>query len=245
MYSPWEGSHQLKLDEGGWETLGPSPIPFNSDDQAPKEISLSDINIIIDDFVSAAQRALKAGFQVLEIHMAHGYLLHSFLSPVSNHRKDEYGDSFDNRIRLPMQVARAVRNVWPEELPLFVRLTGTDYLENSWDISQAIMLATKLKNIGVDLIDCSSGFIAPNEKVPFAPGFQVPLAAKIRHEAKITTGAVGLITQSYQADTVICTGQADVVLLARQLLRDPYWPLKAAEELGIDISWPSQYERAR
>ena len=242
---PWEGSHQLKIDKGGWETLGPSSIPFNSDDRSPQEITLTDIKTIINDFVHATQRVLKAGFQVLEIHMAHGYLLHSFLSPVTNHRKDEFGDSFNNRIRLPMQIVEAVRDIWPDELPLFVRLSGTDYIEHGWDISQAIKFAKKLKSIGVDFIDCSSGFIASYEKVPFAPGFQVPLASKIRHETGLITGAVGLITQSYQADTIVRTGQADVVLLARQLLRDPYWPLKAARELGYDLPWPPQYERAK
>jgi len=242
---PWEGGHQLKLDKNGWETIAPSSIPFKDTDRQPKELSPNGINKIIDDFVCAAQRAQKAGFKVLEIHMAHGYLLHSFLSPVSNHRKDEYGDSFKNRIRLPMQVAKSVREVWPDDLPLFVRLSSTDYLENGWDIQQSILFAKELKMLGIDFIDCSSGMISPAETIPFAPGFQVPFAQQIKHESEIITGAVGLITESAQADTIIKTKQADAVLLARQLLRDPYWPLNAARELGIELEWPKQYSRAK
>lgn len=242
---PWEGGYQLKLDKNGWETIAPSSIPFKDTDRQPKELSPNGINKIIDDFVSAAERAQKAGFKVLEIHMAHGYLLHSFLSPVSNHRKDEYGASFKNRIRLPMRVAKSVREVWPDDLPLFVRLSTTDYLENGWDIQQSILFAKELRMLGIDFIDCSSGMISPAEKIPFAPGFQVPFAQQIKHESEIITGAVGLITESAQADTIIKTKQADAVLLARQLLRDPYWPLNAARELGIELEWPKQYSRAK
>ena len=196
-------------------------------------------------FRAATRRALASGFQVVEVHMAHGYLLHEFLSPLVNQRDDNYGGSLENRVRFPLRVARAVREEWPVELPLFVRISATDWVEGGWDIDQSVILARQLKEIGVDLIDCSSGFAVPDEPVPFGPGFQVPFAARVRSEAGIASGAVGCITEPVQAEQIVATGQADVVLLGRQMLRDPYWPLHAATALQVDVPWPNQYLRAK
>jgi 2,4-dienoyl-CoA reductase-like NADH-dependent reductase (Old Yellow Enzyme family) len=203
------------------------------------------MDVIEAQFRAAARRALAAGFQVVEVHMAHGYLLHEFLSPLVNHRDDNYGGSLENRLRFPLRVARAVRKEWPAELPLFVRISAVDWVEDGWDIEQSVLLARQLKEIGVDLIDCSSGFAVPDESVPFGPGFQVPFAARVRAESGIASGAVGLITEPAQAEQIVATGQADVVLLARQMLRDPYWPLHAAKALHVDAPWPNQYLRAK
>jgi len=223
--------------------IGPSPLAFSSDYAIPHEMTLADIGQVIDAFRSAARRALAAGFQAVEIHSAHGYLLHEFLSPISNRRQDGYGGSFENRTRLLLEVARAMRAVWPERLPVFVRISATDWVPGGWDIDQSVALARLLKAEGVDLVDCSSGGLSLDQQVPLGPGYQVPFAARIRREAGIATGAVGLITQAQQADAIVRQGQADAVLIARQSLRDPYWPLRAARELGVDLPVPFQYRR--
>jgi 2,4-dienoyl-CoA reductase-like NADH-dependent reductase (Old Yellow Enzyme family) len=242
---PSEGGKALDETQGGWRPIvGPSAIAFSDDSPIPEALSLEGIGQITDAFVQAARRSLEAGFKVVEIHAAHGYLLHEFLSPLSNHREDEYGGSFENRTRLLREVVQAVREVWPEKYPLWVRISATDWIDNGWDIEQSIALSEKLKPLGVDLIDCSSGAILPGAKVPVGPGYQTLFAQRIRHEANIQTGAVGLITVPEQADHIIRTGQADVVLLAREMLRDPYWPHRAAKQLGHDTTEPVQYARA-
>lgn len=243
--TPWRGGRALAAPEGGWPPLGPSPLAFSESSPVPRQMSIKDIGQVTDQFVAAAGRCLEAGFQVLELHMAHGYLLHEFLSPLSNLRTDEYGGGLTNRMRLPLQVATAVRETWPEHLPLFVRISCTDWAAGGWDLTQSIELARRLKETGVDLIDCSSAGLVPYAKIPAGPGFQVPFAAAIRSGAEIATGAVGLITQAVQAEQVVRTEQADIVLLARELLRDPYWPLHAARTLGQEVPWPPQYERAK
>jgi 2,4-dienoyl-CoA reductase-like NADH-dependent reductase (Old Yellow Enzyme family) len=242
---PWRGGSALTVAEGGWSPLvAPSAVPFGSRSPMPVALTLDGIRDIVDAFRAAAQRALDAGFRLLELHGAHGYLLHQFLSPVSNRRTDDYGGAFENRIRLLVDVTRAVRSVWPERLPLAVRLSGTDWIEGGWDVEQSAELARVLRALGVDLIDCSSGGIVPGVKIPVGPGYQVSLAERIRHEGGLPTAAVGLITSAQQADAILRAGSADMVLLARTLLRDPYWPLRAARELGVDVEWPVQYQRA-
>ncbi len=243
--APWLGGEPLGVESRGWQPLGPSAEPFGTGHPQPHALILAEIDEIEAQFSAAARRALAAGFQVIELHMAHGYLLHEFLSPLVNHRDDNYGGSLENRLRFPLRVARALRAEWPEELPFLVRISATDWVAGGWDIEQSIFLARQLKDIGVDLIDCSSGFAVPNEPVPFGPGFQVPFAARIRAEAGIASGAVGFITEPAQAEQIVATGQADVVLLARQMLRDPYWPLHAAKALHVDVPWPNQYLRAK
>lgn len=243
--APWLGGGSLLPEDGGWQTIAPSPIPFDNGYPTPKEMSLSRMETIITRFGEAAERSLEAGFKVLEIHMAHGYLLHEFLSPLSNQRNDKYGGNFDNRVRFPLEVVEQVRNVWPEHLPLFVRISATDWVEKGWSLDQSIELARRFKQSGVDLVDCSSGGLLPRVNVPTGPGYQTPFAANIRREAHIPAGAVGMITNPEQAEHIIVTGQADAVLLARQMLRDPYWPLHAATALGEDIPWPKQYRRAK
>jgi len=208
-------------------------------------LSASEIEGLVEQFVAATKRSLTAGFKVVEIHMAHGYLLHEFLSPLSNRRSDEYGGSFDNRARLPLAIARAVREAWPENLPLFVRISATDWVEGGWDPEQSVELARRLKEIGVDLIDCSSGGLVPDAVIPAGPGFQTPFATAVRTGAGMPTGAVGVITDAVQAEQIVATGLADAVFLAREFLRDPYWPLHAATALGANIQWPPQYERAK
>jgi 2,4-dienoyl-CoA reductase-like NADH-dependent reductase (Old Yellow Enzyme family) len=242
---PWRGGKPLRQEEGGWPTLAPSAVPFGDGFAAPREMSLEEMATVEGQFRAAAGRALAAGFQVVEIHMAHGYLLHEFLSPHANRRQDDYGDGLENRLRFPLRVARAVREAWPLELPLFARISATDWMAGGWDIEQSVVLARELKEIGVDLVDCSSGAVMPNEPIPFGPGFQVPFAARIRAESGVATGAVGFILEPAQAEQIVATGQADVVLLARQMLRDPYWPLHAARALQVDIPWPNQYLRAK
>jgi 2,4-dienoyl-CoA reductase-like NADH-dependent reductase (Old Yellow Enzyme family) len=242
---PWLGGGPLAMEACGWQPLAPSAVPFAEGHPVPRAMTLDEMDRIEEQFRAAARRALVAGFQVLELHMAHGYLLHEFLSPLVNRRHDDYGGSLENRLRFPLRVARAIREEWPEEFPLLVRISATDWVAGGWDIDQSVLLAQKLKAIGVDLIDCSSGFAVPDEPVPFGPGFQVPFAARVRAEAGIATGAVGLITEPAQAEQIVATGQADAVLLARQLLRDPYWPLHAAKALHVDIPWPNQYLRAK
>ncbi len=243
--APWRGGAPLTAETRGWQPLAPSPLPFAPGHPVPRETDRQDMEEIVGFFVAATRRALAAGFQVLEIHMAHGYLLHEFLSPLSNRRTDRYGGSLENRMRLPLEVAGAVRNAWPAELPLFVRISATDWVEGGWDLRQSVELSHRLKGLGVDLIDCSAGFVVPDEAIPFGPGYQVPFAATIRRDAAIATGAVGFITSPVQAEQIVATGEADAVSLAREFLRDPYWPLHAARALGVEITWPQQYERAR
>ena len=243
--TPWHGGRPLSPDEGGWTPIwAPSPIPFSERSQVPHALDVAGISGVVAAFRDAAARALDAGFRLIELHGAHGYLLHEFLSPLSNERTDEYGGSFENRIRLFVEVTTAVRTVWPESLPLLARLSGTDWLPGGWDLEQSIELARVLALLGVDLIDCSSGGIVPGAKIPVGPGYQVEIAERIRREADIATAAVGLITDPRQADAIVQGGQADMVFLARQLLRDPYWPLHAAKTLGASVTWPVQYQRA-
>ena len=242
---PWDPPGVVPESEGGWTTVhAPSAIAFSDEMLMPHAMTPQEIAGVTDAFVAAARRALAAGFQVIELHAAHGYLLHEFLSPLSNHRTDRYGGSFENRARIVIEVTNAVRAVWPETHPLFVRISSTDWTEGGWDLPQSIELARALKSCGVDLIDASSGGNVATAKIPLGPGYQVPFAEAIRRDAGIATGAVGLITGAAQADEVIRSGQADMVLLARELLRDPYWPMRAATELGQTIAWPAQYLRA-
>jgi 2,4-dienoyl-CoA reductase-like NADH-dependent reductase (Old Yellow Enzyme family) len=242
---PWEkGGSFLHESEGGWRTVAPSPIPFRETDAPPLELSQAQIRGIVEAFAAAARRALAAGFQVVEIHGAHGYLINEFLSPLANHRRDEYGGSFENRIRFALEVARAVRGEWPDSLPLFIRISASDWVEGGWAIEDSVKLASILKPLGVDLVDCSSGGLVPYAKIEPRPGFQVPFAERIRREAGILTGAVGMITEPEQANRIIREGRADVTFLARQFLRDPYFPLHAAKVLGIELAPPVQYQRA-
>jgi 2,4-dienoyl-CoA reductase-like NADH-dependent reductase (Old Yellow Enzyme family) len=242
---PWEGGGPIPAGRGGWETLAPSALPFAPSWPAPREMTRADLDLVKEQFVEAAGRAAAAGFDVIELHAAHGYLLHEFLSPLSNRRADDYGGSFANRVRFPLEVAQAVRAAWPERLPVFMRISSTDWVEGGWNLSSSIELARLLKVVGIDLIDCSSGGLVPDAAIPAGPGFQTPAAAAIRREAGIATAAVGLITSPQQAEQIVATGQADAVLLAREFLRHPYWPLEAALQLGADIAWPKQYARAK
>ena len=241
---PWNGGEPSSENEGGWETVAPSSVPFRKTDPMPSELGKKEIRSIASAFAAAARRALAAGFEVVEIHSAHGYLLHEFLSPLSNLRTDEYGGPLENRIRLLLEVADEVRAVWPERFPLFVRISATDWKEGGWTIDDSVMIAASLRAKGVDLIDCSSGGLAVDAKITPGPAYQVPFAERIRREAGILTGAVGLITEPLQADAIIRSGQADLVFLAREFLRDPYWPLHAARILGIEVKPPVQYGRA-
>lgn len=242
--APWLGGLPLAPGDGGWIPVAPSALPFDAGYSVPRQLSIAEINQLVNDFSSAALRALRAGFQLLEVHAAHGYLLHEFCSPLSNQRGDEYGGSFENRIRFLLRVAKAVREVWPETLPLFVRISATDWKEGGWDLEQSIELSRRLKGLGVDLIDVSSGGLLPAVRIPVGPGYQVGFAAAIRRETGIATGAVGVITDAAQAETIVASEQADIVLLAREMLRDPYWPRRAAQALGAKIKPPVQYERA-
>ncbi len=242
---PWQGGAPIAPEKGGWVPLGPSPVAFDEASTVPRELTAGDLKELVSQYAAAARRCLQAGFRVAEIHMAHGYLLHEFLSPLSNQRTDEYGGSLENRMRFPLRVARAVREAWPADLPLFARLSCTDWADGGWDLPQSVELSRRLKEIGIDLIDCSSGGLVPYAHIPAGPGYQVPFAAEIRARVGIPTGAVGLITQAAQAEQIVATGQADVVILAREMLRDPYWPLHAAGALRADIPWPSQYLRAK
>jgi 2,4-dienoyl-CoA reductase-like NADH-dependent reductase (Old Yellow Enzyme family) len=241
---PWDGVGMVREDAGGWQPVAPSALAFQPGDPAPAALNRADIAVVVAAFAAAARRALQAGFQVVEIHAAHGYLIHQFLSPLSNRRNDEYGGSFENRIRFTLEVACAVRAAWPSHLPLFLRLSATDWVEGGWDIADSVELARRLHALGVDLIDCSSGGLAPQQKIPLAPGYQVPFAARIRREAGLPTAAVGLITTPQQADEIVRSEQADLVLLAREFLRDPYFPLHAGKALGEEIPMPVQYQRA-
>jgi len=245
MSRPWEEERLVPPDQGGWtNVVAPSPIPFATHYATPFELDAPGIRKVIVDFVAATRRARKAGFDTIEIHAAHGYLLHEFLSPLSNRRTDEYGGSFENRTRLLLEVVEAVRRELPQTAPLLVRISATDWAEGGWDLLQSIQLAKLLKSCGVDLIDVSSGGLVPRVHIPVGPGFQTPFAEEIRKQAEVPTAAVGMITDAAQADHIVRTGQADVVLLARELLRDPYWPLHAAAKLGKRAPWPPQYLRA-
>ncbi|HEY1423702.1 MAG TPA: NADH:flavin oxidoreductase/NADH oxidase [Candidatus Acidoferrum sp.] len=241
---PWQGGKALGANDGAWETVAPSAIRFDEGYDTPSALTLAEIESIVNAFAEAAKRALAAGFEILEIHSAHGYLLHEFLSPLSNQRTDQYGGSFQNRTRLTVQAAEAIRQVWPEGLPLFCRISATDWKEGGWDLPQSIELAKLLKKTGVDLIDVSSGGLIPNVKIPVGPGYQVPFAEAIRKDAEIATASVGMITDPEQAEAIVEKGQADLVLLAREMLRDPYWPRRAAQKLGATIEPPMQYQRA-
>ncbi len=242
---PWTNSGALILPEnGGWTPVAPSPIPFREGEPASTELTHAEIARIVNAFAEAAARSHAAGLQVIEIHAAHGYLLDEFLSPLANRRADEYGGSFDNRIRIVLEVVAAIRKVWPDSLPLFLRISATDWVEGGWEIADSVELARRVKPLGVDLIDCSSGGMVPYAKISPAPGFQVPFAEQIRRETSIFTGAVGMITEPEQADKIIAGEQADMVLLAREFLRDPYWPLRAAKVLGAAVQPPVQYLRA-
>ena len=243
-FAPWRGSGSVLAADGGWTPVAPSPLPFDMGWTVPTTLDEAGILTVIEAFMDAARRAMAAGFQVIEVHAAHGYLLHQFLSPLSNHREDAYGGSFENRTRLVREVVGALRNILPEELPLFVRISATDWAEGGWDLDQSVALAKELKALGVDLVDCSSGGLVPHQKITLGPGYQVPFAARIRVEAGLPTGAVGLITEPQQAEQILAEGSADLVLLARELLRDPRWPLRAAQELGVEVPWPASYTRA-
>ena len=243
--SPWNGGKQLVKENGGWQTVAPSALPFYEGDAAPEALNADGIKKVIADFTAAAQRALAAGFKLIEIHGAHGYLIHEFLSPLSNQRTDEYGGSFENRIRLLLEITAAVQSVWPKELPLFVRISATDWASGGWNEEEASKLAGLLKDKGVDLIDCSSGGLTNAQKITIGPGYQVPFAEKIKKEAGILTGAVGMITEAQQAETILEKGHADLIIIARELLRDPYFPLHAAQQLGATVEWPVQYQRAK
>jgi 2,4-dienoyl-CoA reductase-like NADH-dependent reductase (Old Yellow Enzyme family) len=242
---PWEGHGEVLERDGGWQkVVAPTADRFAVGYAQPQELAAQGIEEVIHAFRDAACRALNAGFRILEIHAAHGYLLHEFLSPLGNKRKDRYGGSFDNRVRLVCEVVSAVRSVWPEDAPLFIRISATDWVEGGWDLEQSVELARRVQALGVDLVDCSSGGNLPHADIPLGPGYQTPFAERIRREAGVLTGTVGMITDPAQADHVIRTGQADATFLARELLRDPYWPLRAARELGQPAAWPAQYLRA-
>ncbi len=242
--APWKGHGFIPPGQGGWQPLAPSAIAFQEGYGIPVALDPGGIEKVVRDFVEASRRAAQAGFEVIELHFAHGYLAHEFLSPLSNRRADEYGGTVENRMRMPLRIAAAVRDAWAGR-PLFVRLSATDWVEGGWDLPQTLELAARLKELGVDLIDCSSGGLSPAQEIPLRPGYQVPFAEAIRREVGVATGAVGLLTGAEEADEVIARGQADVVLLARELLRDPYFPLHAAKELGVDVDWPPQYLRAK
>ena len=242
---PWNGNKFLNKEQGGWEPVAPGNIPFSPESGIPHVLSSGEIEQLIGRFKAAAQRSLKAGFKIIEIHAAHGYLINEFLSPLSNNRTDNYGGNFGNRIRFLLEIVDEVRTVWPAEYPLFVRFSATEWTDGGWNINDSVALAEVLKKKNVDLIDCSSGGNIAGATIPVGPGYQVPLSEQIRKETGILTGAVGMITDSAQAEAILRNGQADLIIMAREFLRDPYFPLRAARELGADIKWPVQYKRAR
>jgi len=244
---PWERSSGKSVppDKGGWVPPAPSAVPFDDGYPMPREMSIADVEKAARDFGKAARLARQAGFEVLELHFAHGYLVHEFLSPLSNKRADSYGGTLANRMRLALAIAENARRQWPEEFPLFARISATDWSPGGWDLPDSVALSKSLKGLGVDLIDCSSGGMAPHAKIPLGPGYQTPFSEAVRREAEILTGAVGLITEPLQAEEILAQGKADAVFLARELLRDPYWPLHAAKALAADVPWPKQYERAK
>jgi 2,4-dienoyl-CoA reductase-like NADH-dependent reductase (Old Yellow Enzyme family) len=241
---PWEGGGFVPESDGGWLPVAPSAIAFHPDDPTPHELSKAEIRGLVDDFATAARRALAAGFEVVEIHGAHGYLAHEFLSPLSNRRTDEYGGSFENRARFALEVTEAVRAVWPGELPVFLRISATDWAPGGWTVDDSVELAQRVKGLGVDLIDCSSGGLTMEQKIELGPGYQVPFAERVRREADVMTGAVGMITTPEQCEEILASGKADLVLLARQFLRDPYFAGHASKALGAEFKPPKQYLRA-
>ena len=244
--TPWNGGGMVDPDDGGWNNVvAPSSIRFADNYPQPHELSAADIHAVVDSFRSAAVRSLQAGFQVAEIHAAHGYLLHEFLSPLSNQRTDSFGGSFENRVRITLEVTAAVREIWPAEQPVWVRISATDWADGGWDLDQSVQLAALLREAGVDLVDCSSGGLVHYQKIAVGPNYQVPFARAVRAKANIATAAVGLITDAVQAEEIIGSGSADIVLLAREMLRNPHWPLHAASMLGAEVEWPKQYERAK
>ena len=245
-FAPWKGNGKVEIENGGWQTLAPSSIAFADNFPGPKEMNEHDIKLVIDQFVDSAKRSINAGFEVIELHMAHGYLVHEFLSPLSNHRKDQFGGSLEKRCRFAIEIAKAVRKVISDGMPLFARISSTDWVEGGWDIEQSVQLSKWLKDAGVDLIDCSSGGNVAKAQIPISPGYQIPFSQRIKQEAKILTGGVGLITTAEQAEQIITSEQADIVLLAREMLRDPYWTLHAAKKLNVDLEdFPKQYMRAK
>jgi 2,4-dienoyl-CoA reductase-like NADH-dependent reductase (Old Yellow Enzyme family) len=244
-YRPWEGNGKISESEGGWSNvIAPSAVAFANHYPLPHAATTQEIHSIVEAFAKAARRACEAGFRVVEIHAAHGYLIHEFLSPLSNRRTDAYGGSFENRTRILREIIAAVRRSWPEQAPVFVRISSTDWVDGGWDIEQSVELARQVKKLGIDLIDCSSGGNVAQANIPVGPGYQTPFAERIRQESGMLTGALGMITSPVQAEHILATGQADAVVIAREMLRDPYWPLQAARELGQSISWPVQYLRA-
>ena len=246
MSRPWEPKHGFVPEsEGGWSrVVSASPIAFGEGYLTPVELTVQEIEEVIESFADAAKRSLAAGMEIIELHAAHGYLVHQFLSPLSNHRTDEYGGSYENRTRLAKQVVTRLRQVWPDELPILVRLSATDWTDGGWDLEQTVKLSQELHTLGVDLVECSSGGNVANARIPLRPGYQIPFAATVK-SAGVPSAAVGLITKAQQANEIVETGQADIVMLARELLRNPYWPLQAAAELGLEMKWPVQYERAK
>ena len=241
---PWEGHSRVPPEQGGWIPVGPGVEPFSADYPVPRALKTEELAGIVKAFRDAAIRADRAGFDMIELHAAHGYLVHEFFSPLTNKRTDQYGGSFDNRIRLGLEIVDAVRNVWPERKPLWIRISATDWVPGGWDIDEAVELAKRLRDHHIDLIDCSSGGLSLDQKIPIGPGYQVHFAERIRRDAGMSTGAVGMITEAQQADDIVRSGQADCVIIARELLRDPYWPLHAAQKLGVKMTWPPQYLRA-
>lgn len=243
--TPWRGGKFLTVEQGGWQTVAPSPVPLRDSDIVPIELSIEEIRAVVKSFASAAQRAIEAGFDVIEIHAAHGYLLNEFMSPVSNFRNDDYGGTFSNRVRILLETIAAVKQQVPAGFPIFVRISASDWIDGGWNVDDSVTLGKILKDKGVDLIDCSSGGNVYRAKIETGPLYQVPFAERVRKEAGIMTGAVGLITTAIECESILQDGKADVILLARQMLRDPYFPLSAAKELGVQSKWPAQYERAK
>ena len=243
--SPWKGGKPVPVENGGWIPVGPTAVAYKAGYHTPKEMTEADLQKVENDFVQATHRARAAGFQVVEVHMAHGYLFHEFLSPLSNHRKDAYGGSLENRMRFPLRVFEKVRALWPQDLPVFVRISATDWVEGGWDIRQSVQFSAELKKRGADLIDVSTGGLSPDQKIEAKPLFQVPFADEIRKQVQIPTGAVGLITEADEAEGILKSGKADAIFIAREFLRDPHWPLRAAQQLKAKIQWPVQYERAK
>ena len=243
--SQWKGNAILAKEDGGWDTLAPGNLPYKDSDPLPIAMTNADIEKVIADFEAATKRSIEAGFKVIEIHAAHGYLIHEFLSPISNNRIDEYGGSFENRIRLLLEISKAIRKVMGDNIPLFVRISATDWVEGGWDENDSVALSKILKEMGVDLIDCSSGGNSPVQNITVKPLYQVPFAEKVKKEAGIATGAVGIVTTAEEAEDILQKGQADLVFMAREFLREPYFPLHAAKKLGVDVEWPVQYVRAK
>ncbi len=242
--SPWNGGSPIGLDNGGWQVVGPSSIPFTETEQTPTTLSKNEIKQTVDDFGSAAERSIKSGIKVIELHFAHGYLACEFLSPLSNQRNDEYGGSFQNRVRFPLEIVDKIRSSIPETVPLFARISSTEYMESGWTIEDSVLLGIQLKEHGVDLIDCSSGGNSPLQKLETYPGYQVQFASQIRSSSEIMTGAVGLITDPFQAENILLQGHADAIFLGREFLRNPYWPLSAQKSLDDQATWAKQYKRA-